>query len=135
MVLDELGKSLKDKAAELAQMLREAVPAREQRAASVEAAQSEHAEAAAFQDKVAGELAVAEGSRKEASETVAWAKSALDAHEPDYRKAVEVLDSKRAELDNFSTYNVVCLDTLRGGAEKLAVVPGEASAPTADGGA
>merc|ERR1712039_692402 len=101
-----------------------------------EAAQSEHAAVEASQFKAAEELASADERQKEASVSVASAKSAVNACEPQLAKAVEVLESKQAELDNFKAYNLSCWETLRGSVDEKIVAPtAEASTPIAVGGA
>merc|ERR1712039_940731 len=127
MVLDQLDKSLKDKVTELTRMLEEGAAAKGQRAAAVEAAQSDLTAALASEKTSGEELAVAEGHQKEASAAVASAKNAVDSHEPELTKANQAFESTQAELDNFETYNMGCLNTLRGTAkEKVATPPEEA---------
>jgi len=113
MVLDQLEKSLVDKAGELQKTLDESAPAAAERAAAVEAAEAELETAKAKQKEAADELVNAQKSSAEASKAVDAAKAAVKTFVPDYQKATAALDACVESLNKFKEHNMVCFETLK----------------------
>lgn len=125
MVIEQLEKSLSDRGSELAKTLEDGAPAAAERAADVEAAQSNLTALTEAQMKAAAELALAQASQQEASATVDADKVAVRNFEPEHQKAVQACEEKAADLENFRAYNLACFKMLR---DKTAVkVVAEAS--------
>jgi len=113
MVLEQLGKILGEKVAELAKFVDEAAPAAQQRAAAVAEAQVGAEAATASRASAAAALeasTLAEQAAKDAGQSAA---AALAAFEPEYMAATQARDEKQATLVYFKAYNVGSFELLR----------------------
>jgi len=113
MVLDQLEKSLADKAAELQKMLDESAAAVAERAGAVATAEAELEAAKTKQKEAADELVKAQSASAEASSVVEAAKAAVTEFLPEYQKATAARDACVEKMNGFKDYNLLCFHTLK----------------------
>lgn len=127
MVIEQLQKTLGERAEALAKVIENAAPAAEQRAAAVTAAEEALADAKKAQEAAQEALKGAEEADKAAAASVAEAEAALSTYNVEHKKVTEALAAKELLLQNFTTYNVSCFELLR---DKVSKVEAPAAATT-----
>lgn len=106
MVLDQVEEALQSKMSELAEQAAPLAGASEERAAKVQAAESELESMTATQREAAAELSRAQATHRESMELVKTITREKGTFEPTLAKAKEVLAKTEEELQSFRDFNV-----------------------------
>merc|ERR1719444_673514 len=115
MVFQEVAKAVEASLETLGKDVAEAASAVESCAAETKTAEQAVEDASSAKQAAEAALEQATAKKVEAAELAAQAQGESDNFEPTFKKAVAAKDGFRAELENFTVYNIGCLELLRDG--------------------
>jgi len=117
MVFQEVAKAVEASLETLGKDVAEAASAVESCAAETKTAEQAVEDASSAKQAAEAALEQATAKKVEAAELAAQAQGESDNFEPTFKKAVAAKDGFRAELENFTVYNIGCLELLRDGSD------------------